>query len=329
MHTPPQPPAGWYDDPADASQRRFWDGDAWTERTQPRAPGADAPAAGDGGDAGTTPGDEQPTEVIGEGSAEVRGEGATEAIGQSTPGDPGDLPTEDLGEQPTAVFPEHPTEVLGDAPAPAAAPSGDTMPADGGTPAADGARDARTRWWLVAAAVAAAVLLVGGVTTAALLTAGSSGDVVADGSGDADAEGGSDAVGGSESDEGSDAAGDEAATEPDADEPAPDEPADPVDPVAFAREAERRLDRMERDIDALERDIEDARFERLAAETVRLAVQLDELRAIGTPEELAGGWEADLDAIDAGIDRLAEAVVADDPDAAEDAADEDEQEAAA
>ena len=37
------PPAGWYADPEDPSQQRYWDGSAWTEH---RAPGAQpAPAA--------------------------------------------------------------------------------------------------------------------------------------------------------------------------------------------------------------------------------------------------------------------------------------------
>ena len=35
-------PAGWYDDPEQPGQQRYWDGDAWTEQ---RAPGAPAPAA--------------------------------------------------------------------------------------------------------------------------------------------------------------------------------------------------------------------------------------------------------------------------------------------
>ncbi len=35
-------PAGWYDDPEQPGQQRYWDGNAWTEQ---RAPGAAAPAA--------------------------------------------------------------------------------------------------------------------------------------------------------------------------------------------------------------------------------------------------------------------------------------------
>ncbi|MBO0820415.1 MAG: DUF2510 domain-containing protein [Nocardiopsaceae bacterium] len=29
-------PANWYPDPGDASQVRWWDGQAWTTHTQPR-----------------------------------------------------------------------------------------------------------------------------------------------------------------------------------------------------------------------------------------------------------------------------------------------------
>ena len=36
-------PAGWYPDPADLPQHRFWDGTVWTEHTAPA--GAPAPAA--------------------------------------------------------------------------------------------------------------------------------------------------------------------------------------------------------------------------------------------------------------------------------------------
>jgi uncharacterized RDD family membrane protein YckC len=32
-------PPGWYPDPSDASQQRYWDGVAWTEATAPAAPG--------------------------------------------------------------------------------------------------------------------------------------------------------------------------------------------------------------------------------------------------------------------------------------------------
>jgi hypothetical protein len=28
-------PSGWYPDPDDASQRRYWDGNVWTKRTEP------------------------------------------------------------------------------------------------------------------------------------------------------------------------------------------------------------------------------------------------------------------------------------------------------
>ena len=31
------PPAGWYADPDDASQQRYWDGNAWTEHVAPGA----------------------------------------------------------------------------------------------------------------------------------------------------------------------------------------------------------------------------------------------------------------------------------------------------
>ena len=43
-----QPPAGWYADPQDAQQQRYWDGTTWTGHT---APGAAAPASAPTGDA--------------------------------------------------------------------------------------------------------------------------------------------------------------------------------------------------------------------------------------------------------------------------------------
>jgi TM2 domain-containing membrane protein YozV len=33
-------PAGWFVDPGDARQLRYWDGQTWTAYTQPRVPGA-------------------------------------------------------------------------------------------------------------------------------------------------------------------------------------------------------------------------------------------------------------------------------------------------
>ena len=36
-------PAGWYDDPQNPGQQRYWDGAQWTEQRQPAAPTAPAP----------------------------------------------------------------------------------------------------------------------------------------------------------------------------------------------------------------------------------------------------------------------------------------------
>ncbi len=36
-------PAGWFVDPSDARQLRYWDGQTWTTYTQPRVPGAPIP----------------------------------------------------------------------------------------------------------------------------------------------------------------------------------------------------------------------------------------------------------------------------------------------
>lgn len=36
-------PAGWFVDPGDARQLRYWDGMTWTGYTQPRVPGAPVP----------------------------------------------------------------------------------------------------------------------------------------------------------------------------------------------------------------------------------------------------------------------------------------------
>ena len=37
------PVAGWYDDPADATMLRYWDGAAWTDRLRPKNAAAAAP----------------------------------------------------------------------------------------------------------------------------------------------------------------------------------------------------------------------------------------------------------------------------------------------
>ena len=39
-------PAGWYPDPQNPGQQRYWDGNAWSEATQPLGGGAPAPAYG-------------------------------------------------------------------------------------------------------------------------------------------------------------------------------------------------------------------------------------------------------------------------------------------
>ena len=43
----PTTPAGWYDDPEQPAMQRYWDGDAWTDRRQPKVPSTAAPATGD------------------------------------------------------------------------------------------------------------------------------------------------------------------------------------------------------------------------------------------------------------------------------------------
>ncbi len=42
------PPAGWYADPEDPSQQRYWDGSAWTAHRMPAAPAQSAPSAQSG-----------------------------------------------------------------------------------------------------------------------------------------------------------------------------------------------------------------------------------------------------------------------------------------
>ena len=49
MTEQPRPPAGWYPDPVLPGQERYWDGSAWTPRTQvtvPVEPIAPLPAEG-------------------------------------------------------------------------------------------------------------------------------------------------------------------------------------------------------------------------------------------------------------------------------------------
>ncbi len=48
------PQAGWYPDPNDASQQRYWDGNAWTEHTAAATP--QAPAASSAPSFSTAPG---------------------------------------------------------------------------------------------------------------------------------------------------------------------------------------------------------------------------------------------------------------------------------
>lgn len=49
----PQPPAGWYPDPTQPGQQRYWDGAQWTEHTAPGGEaGGGADAGGTGPDAG-------------------------------------------------------------------------------------------------------------------------------------------------------------------------------------------------------------------------------------------------------------------------------------
>ena len=40
-HTPPNPPAGWFVDPFDAAEWRWWDGERWSADTTPRSPEGD------------------------------------------------------------------------------------------------------------------------------------------------------------------------------------------------------------------------------------------------------------------------------------------------
>src|SRR4051812_27019284 len=41
------PPAGWYADPEDPSQQRYWDGSTWTEHRVPGPPPAAQPPSAD------------------------------------------------------------------------------------------------------------------------------------------------------------------------------------------------------------------------------------------------------------------------------------------
>lgn len=42
------PPAGWYADPTDAGQQRYWDGTAWTDHVAPAAGGGPTSSGGAG-----------------------------------------------------------------------------------------------------------------------------------------------------------------------------------------------------------------------------------------------------------------------------------------
>lgn len=50
-NTPELPPAGWYTDPANSTQERYWDSKAWTHQTRPKvqAPPAETPTGQVGG----------------------------------------------------------------------------------------------------------------------------------------------------------------------------------------------------------------------------------------------------------------------------------------
>jgi hypothetical protein len=49
------PPAGWYDDPEQAGQQRFWDGTRWTDDRRPAGPPAPPPPHTGGGWGTPTP----------------------------------------------------------------------------------------------------------------------------------------------------------------------------------------------------------------------------------------------------------------------------------
>jgi hypothetical protein len=68
------PPAGWYADPEDATQLRYWDGASWTEHRSP-LPGAQGSGEGRAGTQGPSEG--RPGDAYGPGAAGAWGAGGS------------------------------------------------------------------------------------------------------------------------------------------------------------------------------------------------------------------------------------------------------------
>lgn len=89
-----QPPAGFYSDPQDPSQERWWDGQQWAATVRPKVQGSGGPAAGSPSGE-PQPGEQAPSDqtsggaTSGEASPSGESVGRPEPAGSQTPPPPG------------------------------------------------------------------------------------------------------------------------------------------------------------------------------------------------------------------------------------------------
>ncbi|TDW19099.1 putative RDD family membrane protein YckC [Kribbella kalugense] len=107
---PVSSPAGWYDDPEDPTQQRYWDGSVWTD--QRRAQQGPPPYEGQFGQPGRTPqygGPAQHGQVYGGGQPGPTPYGQPNQPTQQQYGQPGQPPQQQYGQQ-QGQYPQYPQQ---------------------------------------------------------------------------------------------------------------------------------------------------------------------------------------------------------------------------